>query len=329
MAKFLAKRILYILMVLFMISFIIFMLFRTMPGDPVDIFLPLEVQATMQPLELMAARQEIIETMGLDQPHVVQYFFWLRQILQGNFGISMETRAPVIDHVRGPMANTIVMSIFNLIIVFAITIPVGVVSAIKRGKLFDNTALVASMIGMSVPGFLFGLLMIILFSITLDIFPMFGMASMMPPPAGTLAWYLDRLRYMALPLMSLVLMGTAGMIRYIRSAMIDALNMDCIRTARAKGLSEKLVIYSHAFRNALIPVITVMAFWFAGIFSGALAIEVTFQWQGMGMIMINALNMRDISVLMTMNVFYALITYVTILVLDILYVVIDPRIRHR
>ncbi|MCL2187696.1 MAG: ABC transporter permease [Defluviitaleaceae bacterium] len=328
MANFIFRRILYIVLVLFMISFIIFMLFRTMPGDPIEMFLPLELQITMQPEQLAAARAEIIETMGLDQPHVIQYFFWLRAVFQGNFGTSMETRSPVIDHVRAPMANTIVMSIMNMTIVFAITIPVGVVSAIKRGKLFDNTALVTSMIGMSVPGFLFGLIMIVVFSIWLDIFPMFGMASMMPPPTGTLAWYLDRLRYMALPLFSLALMSMAGMIRYIRSSMIEALNMDCVRTARAKGLAEKTVIYSHAFRNALIPIVTVMAGWFIGIFSGSLAIELTFQWQGMGQIMINALNLRDIPVLMTMNVFYALIAYVGILVLDILYVFIDPRIRY-
>jgi len=327
-ANFIFRRILYIVLVLFMISFIIFMLFRTMPGDPIEMFLPLELQITMQPEQLAAARAEIIETMGLDQPHVIQYFFWLRAVFQGNFGTSMETRSPVIDHVRAPMANTIVMSIMNMTIVFAITIPVGVVSAIKRGKLFDNTALVTSMIGMSVPGFLFGLIMIVVFSIWLDIFPMFGMASMMPPPTGTLAWYLDRLRYMALPLFSLALMSMAGMIRYIRSSMIEALNMDCVRTARAKGLAEKTVIYSHAFRNALIPIVTVMAGWFIGIFSGSLAIELTFQWQGMGQIMINALNLRDIPVLMTMNVFYALIAYVGILVLDILYVFIDPRIRY-
>ena len=328
MAKFVAKRVLYIILVLFMVSFIIFILFRTMPGDPVDIFLPLEVQAGMQPEEVAIARQEIIEAMGLDRHHVIQYFLWLRQILEGNFGVSMETRAPVLDHVRAPMANTIVMSIMNLTIVFAITIPVGVISAIKRGKLFDNVALVGSMIGLSVPGFLFGLIMIVVFSITFDVFPMFGMASMVPPPEGTLAWYFDRLRYMALPLFSLVLMSLAGMIRYIRSAMIEALNMDCVRTARSKGLAEKTVIYSHAFRNALVPIVTVMAGWFIGIFGGALAIEQTFQWQGMGVTMLNALNMRDISVLMAMNVFYALIAYVGILVLDILYVFIDPRIRY-
>lgn len=329
MGKYVIKRIIYIIMVLFLVSFIIFMLFRTMPGDPIETFLPLEMQLTMQPAELELARAEIIETMGLDRNHVVQYFYWLAAIFRGEFGISMETRQPVLDHIRAPMANTIVMNIFNLIIVFAITIPVGIYSAIKRGKLFDNVALVSSMIGLSIPGFLFGLILIVFLVIVppWSVFPMFGMASVMPPPEGTLAWYLDRLRFMALPLITLVLMSLAGLIRFIRSAMIDALNMDCVRTARAKGLAEKTVIYTHAFRNALIPIITIMAGFFVGIFGGALAIEATFQWQGMGLIMINALNRQDIAVLMTMNVFYALIAFVSILVLDIVYVLVDPRIR--
>jgi peptide/nickel transport system permease protein len=328
--KYVVKRILYIIVVLFVVSFILFMLFRTMPRDPVEIFLPLEMQMTLLPEELAIRRAEIIETMGLDQPHVIQYFYWLAAIFDGNFGISMETRLPVLEHIRSPMANTIVINILNLIIVFAITIPVGVYCAVKRGKFFDNAALVISMIGLSIPGFLFGLILIVLLAILLpwDIFPMFGMASIMPPEAGTLAWYADRLRFMALPLLALVLTSLAGLIRYIRSAMIDALNMDCVRTARAKGLKEKTVIYSHAFRNALIPVITVMAGWFVGIFGGSIVIEMTFQWQGMGLTMINALNRADIAVLMLMNVFYALIAFTGILILDIIYVIIDPRIRY-
>jgi len=327
--KFLAKRIIYIIVVLFFVSFILFMLFRTMPMDPVEIFLPLEAQMAMLPEQMAVARQEIIDTMALDSHHVVQYFYWLAAVFDGNFGISMETRLPVLEHIRSPMINTIVMNILNLTIVFAIAIPVGVMSAIKRGKMFDNTALVTSMIGISIPGFLLGLILIVFLVIVppWDIFPMFGMASLMPPPEGTIAWYLDRLRFMALPLTALVLTSLAGLIRYIRSAMIDALNMDCVRTARAKGLAEKTVIYIHAFRNALIPIVTVMAAFFVAIFGGSMVIEITFGWQGMGLIMFNALNRQDIAVLMAMNVFYALIAYVGILVLDIVYVLVDPRIR--
>ncbi|MCL2499257.1 MAG: ABC transporter permease [Defluviitaleaceae bacterium] len=327
MVKYVIRRLFYIALVLFLVSFFIFMLFRTMPGDPIELYLPLEMQSGLSPEQLRLMKNEIIETMGLDRNHFVQYFYWVASMARGDFGISMETRQSVLDHVRSPMANTITMNVFSMFLVFAITIPVGVYSALRRGRLFDNTALVGSMIGLSIPGFLFGLIMIVLFAIIFPVFPMFGMASIMPPDEGTLAWYQDRLRYMALPLLSIVFMGLAGMIRFIRSAMIDALNMDCIRTARAKGLAEKTVIYVHAFRNALIPIITVMAGFFIGIFGGSMAIEITFSWQGMGQIMLNALNLRDISVLMAMNVFYALIAFTGLLALDIVYVMVDPRIR--
>jgi peptide/nickel transport system permease protein len=329
MVSFIVRRILYIILVLFIVSFFIFMLFRTTPGDPVDMFLPPEVQMAMERDELEMARAELIETMGLDQPHVIQYFYWLAAMFRGDFGMSIQSRISVIDHVRGPMANTIVINIINMVIIFSITIPVGVYSAIKRGKTFDNVALVGSVIGFAIPGFLFALLVIVFLVILppWNFFPMFGMASVIPPPAGTWAWYADRLRHMALPLLSMVLMGMAGLIRFTRSAMIDALNMDCIRTARAKGLSEKVVIYVHAFRNALIPIITITAGTFVGIFGGSIIIETIFAWQGMGHVMITALNVRDIGVLMAMNVFYALISFTAILVLDILYAVVDPRIR--
>jgi len=305
------------------------MLFRTMPGDPVDLFLPPEMVSGMDPAQAAIIRAEIIETMGLDQPHVIQYFYWVGAIFQGNFGVSMETRLEVLEHIRSPMTNTLVLNLFNLIIVFSITIPMGVYAAIKRGKLFDNVSLVGSMIGISIPNFLFGLILIFIFSITLDVLPMFGMASVMPPPAGTIAWYLDRFRHMILPLATLVCASLAGMMRFTRSAMIDALNMDCVRTARAKGLSEKTVIYVHAFRNALIPIITIMGGFFIGVFSGAMVIEATFQWQGMGQIMLNALNLQDIAVLAALTVFYAFISFLVILVLDIVYALVDPRIRFQ
>ena len=316
-------------MVLAFVSFFLFMIFRTMPGDPVDMFLPPEVTGGMDPVQVAMQRAEIREAMGLDRSHGVQYVLWLRESFRGNFGMSMDSRLPVVDHVRSPITNTLVMNILQLIIVFAVTIPAGIYSAIRRGKMFDNSALVASMIGFSIPGFLFSLILIFIFAIVLGVLPMFGMASTFPPPSGTAAWYLDRLRHMILPLSALVLMGMATMMRVVRSAMLDALNMDCVRTARAKGLAEKSVIYAHAFRNALIPIITVFGGFFITIFSGSMVVEIAFQWQGMGEIMFRALNVRDISVLLAMNVFYAFIAFIVIMLLDIVYVLVDPRIRFR
>jgi len=327
MLKYILKRLVYIVFVLFLVSVFIFILFRSMPIDPVDIFLPPDVAAGMTPEQRALVIEEIIATMGLDRPHHIQYLYWIRGIMQGNFGISMETRQPVLDHIRTPMTNTVIINILNMIIIFAITIPVGVYSAIKRGKTFDSTALVTSMVGLSIPGFLFALLLIVLFAVLIPIFPMFGMQSLMGPDRGTLAWFGDRLYHMALPLMAMVLMGLAGMIRFVRSAMIDSLNMDCVRTARAKGLNEKVVIYSHAFRNALIPIITVMTGFFISIFGGSMVIEMTFAWRGMGLIMITALNNQDMAVLMAVNVFFALIAFLGLLLMDIAYSIVDPRIR--
>ena len=328
MAKFIVKRIFYIALVLFMVSFGLFMLFRTMPGDPVDMFLPPEVVSSMEPAQVAIQRAQIIEEMALDRPHVIQYVIWIRNVFRGDFGISMDSRMPVLEHIRQPMTNTIVMNILNIIIVFSVSIPIGIYCAIKRGKAFDNFFLVTSMIGFSIPGFLFALILIFIFSIWLGVLPMFGMASTFPPPVRTVAWFVDRLRHMILPLTAIALVGIANMIRFVRSAMLDALSMDCIRTARAKGLSEKTVIYVHAFRNALIPIITVFGGFFITVFAGTMVIEGAFQWQGMGQIMLVALNMRDIMVLMAMNVFYAFIAFVVIMILDLIYVLVDPRIRY-
>ena len=327
MLKYIFRRILYIILIMFLITSVIFFIYRTMPGDPVDIYLPPELAFAMNPYELEAQRAEIIRTLGLDQPHHIQYFLWLGQMLRGNFGISMQTRTPVVEHIRGPMARTMIMSFVTMVIIFAITIPAGIYSAVKRGKLFDKSALVGSMIGLSIPTFLFALILIVIFSVILGWLPIMGLEPPMPPDRGTLAWFMARVRHMVLPVMALVLTGMAGLIRYTRSAMIDSLNMDCIRTARSKGLAEKTVIYVHALRNAMILMITVMAGWIIGIFGGSLVIEITFAWNGMGLVMFQALNTRDIGVLMTMTVFYSSISFTGVLLMDIAYVIADPRIR--
>jgi len=329
MALFIVKRIFYMILVLLLVSAVMFGLFRTMPGDPTDIHMPPEAALGLRPEEVEAIRAEIRETMGLDRSHVVQYFIWLGDMFQGNFGYSIASRQPIWDHISAPMANTIFINIINVILIFSITIPVGVYCAIRRGKLFDNGALVFSMFGLSVPNFLFALILIFVFAILLGWFPIFGIQSIMAPEPWTMAWFGDRMRHMALPLATMVLTGLAGIIRFTRTALIDALNMDCIRTARAKGVREKTVIFVHAFRNSLITIITVTIGAFLGVFGGSVVIETTFGWNGMGRVMLTALNQRDIGVLMTMNMFFVLMAFLTILIMEILYVIVDPRIRFR
>ena len=326
MLKYIIKRIFYIIFVLFLVSILLFSIFVNMPGDPALMMIEGQEQ-DMTPEQWEIAYQRAREILGLDDPMLMRYFRWLGNTLTGNFGWSSVHRMPVIDAIRAPMANTIVINIFTLILVFSITIPIGVVSAIRRGGIFDNTALFGTMIGFSIPTFLFALIMIFIFAITLQWLPLFGMSSPIAPPRGTLEWFLDRGRFMTLPLITMVLGGTAGLVRIVRASMIDSLTMDYIRTARSKGLKEKTVIYSHAFRNALIPVITVMTGWFIGVFGGSVAIERMFSWNGMGNVMITSLVQRDFGVVMTMNVFYALIAFVGLLLMDIAYAIADPRIK--
>ncbi|MCL2169851.1 MAG: ABC transporter permease [Defluviitaleaceae bacterium] len=327
MLMFLVKRLFYIMVVLFIVSIFIFFLFRAMPICPTDIMMS-EVAGDMHFEDYQRMRQELRDFLRLDEPWPLQFGVWFWEMVQGNFGYSFFTRLSVVDSIRVPMANTIMLNILNLILVFAIVIPAGVYAAIKRGKLFDQGVLFATLIGFSFPGFLFALLLILVFAILIPIFPIGGMSTVLPPYYWT-NWdhFLDRLYFMALPLLTLVLMGTATLLRIVRSSMIDSLTQDFVRTARAKGLAEKTVIYSHAFRNALIPIITVMTGWFIAIFGGSMVIEQVFSWNGMGRVMLQALLYSDTAILKAMNVFYALIAFVGLLLMDIAYIVVDPRIR--
>ena len=326
MLRFIIRRLFYIVLVLFIVAFFIFWLYRSMPGNPALIFMQGR-EMDMTPAEFQEALARLEAELGLDQPLVVQFFIWVGQVLRGELGYSFQTRMSVMDTIRLPMLNTIVLSIVNLVLVFAITVPVGIYAAIKRGKLFDNAALVSSMLGFSAPTFLVGMAFIVIFAVWLQLLPTGGMASVMAPEFPSFAWLMDRARFAALPLMTLVFVSTAGLIRFVRSAMVDALHMDFVRTARAKGVKEKAVIYSHAFRNALIPVITIMTGWFIGIFGGSVVVESVFNWMGMGRLMIQSLMFQDLAILKALSVFFSFVSFVGLLLMDITYVIVDPRIR--
>jgi len=326
MVKFIFRRILYIFLVLFLVSFFIFLVYQSMPGDPALIWMEGREQE-LTPAQWEEALAEITRTMGLDRPIPIRFGLWIGAMFRGDFGISLASRLPVLEVVRAPMLNTVVINILNLILVFSITVPAGIYCAVRRGKAFDNAALVFSMIGLSMPTMVFALILIVLFAVLIPIFPTFGMASVIQPERWTIAFFRDRLFYMALPLMTMTLTSLAGLLRYMRSAMIDTLNMDFVRTARSKGLMEKTVIFTHAFRNALIPVITIMTSWFITIFGGSVIVERLFMWNGMGDLFVTALLGRDLAVAMSLSVFYSLIAFVGWLFMDIAYVIVDPRIR--
>jgi len=297
-----------------------------MPGDRAQMFLA-GMENELTPERYVELYLETRAMLRLDEPLILQYFTWIGQLFTGNLGNSSHHRMPVMDVVRAPMGNTIILSILTMIFVFLLTIPMGIISAVKRGKAVDNTILFFTIIGFSIPTFLFTLLLMFIFSVQLGWFPLAGMNSMPAPHRGTWEFIIDRGKHMIMPVMVSVLGAMAGMTRMVRASMIDSLTQDYVRTARSKGLLEKVVIYSHAFRNALIPIITAMTGWFIGIFGGTVVIERLFSYHGMGEIMLSALNNQDVAVAMTMNMFYAFIAFAGLLLMDIAYTVADPRIR--
>jgi len=239
-------------------------------------------------------------------------------LLQGNFGYSYELKDEVVNVVKEPMKNTIFINVFATILALGITIPLGIHIAVKKGSKFDQSVQVLTLIGYSLPAFIICIIFIWIFCSILGIFPPSGMktpGSNFTPWSWT--WFKDRMYYMALPLITMTFCSLGGMTRYVRASMIDALSLDCIRTARAKGVKEKTVIYSHAWRNALIPIVTLVVGWFLGIFGGSLMFENMFGINGMGKLMIQALRTADSDVIILLQLFYVIIALLGNLIIDI------------
>jgi peptide/nickel transport system permease protein len=304
---------------------LLFLTYQLIPGDPaLQMIAGNETDFSAEEWAIEIARAR--EMLGLDYPLHVRYWRWISNIAVGEFGFSMMFRRPVIDVIRAPMLNTVVINIFNIFFVFSLTIPAGIAAAVRRGKAFDQGVQVLTSIGISIPTFLLALLLIWLFPITLGIFPISGMAT--PNFQGTtMEFLLDRAYFMALPLMAMVLSSMAGLTRFVRASMAEALTMDYVRTARSKGLIEKTVVYSHAFRNSLIPLITVMTGWIIGGFGGTVVLERMFSWNGMGNIMLQGLVEFDFALVQTMQLFYVLIALVGLLIMDLAYGLADPIVR--
>ncbi len=247
-------------------------------------------------------------------------------LLQGNLGYSYEYQKPVVEVVKQPMLNTIKINIWATILALGITLPLGIYCAVKRGSKFDQGIQVMTIVGYSLPTFLISILFIWVFCSKLGIFPPSGMQTPGNTYVGFRKW-LDEMYYLALPLIVMTFCSLGGMTRYVRASMIEALSLDCIKTARAKGLKEKAVIYSHAWRNALIPIVTLVVGWFLGIFGGSLVIESMFALNGMGRLMIQSLRTADYDVVLLMQMFYVAMALIGNLVIDIIYGLVDPRVR--
>ena len=323
--RYLLKRFVYIVFVFFIISILMFAIYKSMPGNPVDIMLG-DSKTSMKPDAYQALYDKTVKDLGLDKPLPVQYVAWMGNMLTGEFGYSTQYKQEVINIISAPMRNTVLLNILTMIVVFIIAIPLGIVTAVRKNGAFDKTVQVVTIVGYSIPTFIVALLAIFLLAVKFPIFPISGVKSAGLNATGV-EYVLDRLWHMALPVLVMSVSGIGGITRYVRAAMIDVLRMDYIKTARAKGLREKTVVYIHAFRNALIPVVTITTWWVVGLFGGSIVIESVFLWPGLGKMLIDGLLQRDFAVVLTMQMFYVVLSLTGNVIMDIAYTIVDPRVR--
>ena len=320
--KYILKRLLYMIPVLFIISVILFFLVANMPGDPAMAYINPEL-----PPDKMPDLNLIREQLGLNGPIYLRYIKWVGKMLSGDFGISSSFRKPISVLLPYYLRNTLLVNSVAFVLSFIFAIVIGIKCAVKRYSFFDNFFTVFSLFGISMPGFLMAMLLIFAFVIIVPIFPFSGMVN--PRLTHTNSWslFLDIAHHLVLPVLVTTLGSIASLLRYVRNAMLEVLKQDYIRTARAKGLKDKVVIYRHAFRNALIPVITLVGLSMPGLFSGSLLVEKIFTWPGIGFLMSDAYRTRDHQVILTINIVYSVITLLANLIVDIGYSFADPRIR--
>lgn len=336
MGKYIVKRIIYIVVVFFILSFLIYMIYNLLPVDKAAEAARAEITANRN-LNYDERYEYWQHRYGTNGTKFERYLRWLgvypysdgsyNGLFQGNLGNSTKFGQPVVEVLIEPMKNTVFINIFATILALGITIPLGIFCAVKRGSKRDVAVQVGTIVGYSLPVFIIAIVFIWLFAVILGWFPVSGMQT-----AGSLNWsawdrFWDKMYHLALPLIVMTFASLGGMTRYVRAAMIEALSMDCVRTARAKGVREKVVIYSHAWRNALLPVITLIIGWFLAIFSGSLMIENIFGLNGIGKVYYDALNGSDNEVILALQMFYIIISLVGNLIIDLVYGLVDPRVR--
>ena len=317
MLNFILRRLLVNLPILFGITVIVFFVASKMPGDAV---LAMISNETPQAEDLIKLRRG---QLGLDLPLYEQYFRWLGQLLQGHLGYSFQTGEPVLDILWARIPATIELMGAALLLAIVLGVVMGVISALKQYSSTDYTFTFLGFTGISIPDFFLGMVLVYLFAIRWPLFPTSGMTT-----AGEAFSLADNLRHLVLPALALGLVRTATFMRYTRNSVLEVMNNDYVRTARAKGLGEWLVVTRHILRNALVPVVTVIGLTLPVLFGGSVVIEMIFQWPGIGLMFISAVTGRDSPVIMGYVLFSAVMVQVCNLLTDLAYSFLDPRIRY-
>ncbi|MFS0836554.1 ABC transporter permease [Paenibacillus sp. 1P03SA] len=316
MKSYVIKRLIYMLITLIGASMLIFMLYALTPGDFVD----------SNPKLSMERKIELKELYGLDKPVVERYFIWLGNLLKGDLGFSLQYQQSVTSLVVSFIGNSFLIAFTSMIFTWLIAIAIGVFSATKQYSWFDALITFLVFAAMSLPAFFVGLLIIKLLAVDLGWFPPGGKITTGSTSSG-LAYIWEVIRHMALPVAVLTMLSVGSLTRYFRTNLLEVIKQDFIRTARAKGLKEKTVVYKHALRNALLPAITLLGFEIPSLFGGAIITEKIFNWPGIGQVYMQAFSVRDYPVLMGFTIFIATLTVISNLIADLLYRVADPRVR--
>lgn len=325
MTAYIIRRLLWMIPILLGVSVICFALLKQAPGDPISAIVASGRDSGSQMTQ--ADREALRQQYGLNNPVYVQYYDWASLAIRGNFGDSTRSNQPVWDVIKGRLPNTIKLAGVSLIFTLAIALPLGIISAVKQYSKLDYFLTFFNFVGISIPQFWLGLMLVYIFAVELGWFPSTGMQGAYVADG---AWPLvkDRFMHYVLPVMSITLVGIAGYTRFQRAAMLEVIRQDYIRTARAKGLSERVVIFKHAWRNALIPIITLMGYIFVILVEGSVVVENIFSWPGMGQLAVLALNQRDYPVIMAIVLLSATLILIGTLLSDIVYAIVDPRIRY-
>jgi peptide/nickel transport system permease protein len=329
---YIAKRLFHLSLIMFGVSVLVFLMLRMIPGDPVRLLLG----EFASPEELVRLRSQ----MGLDQPYLVQYGIYLKNILQGDLGNSLRNGAPVASEIGVRLPATLELAVAAMLIASVLGIAAGVVSAARQYSVFDYGSMFMALVGVSMPIFWLGLMLIYLLSVMFPIMPMMGRIGMGNEPevvtglmlvdtllCGELGDFLDALHHLVLPSFTLATIPMAIIARITRSAMLEVLNKDYVRTARAKGMSEAVVILRHALRNAFLPIVTVLGLNLGLLLGGAVLTETIFSWPGLGRYVVDSLMARDYAAVQGCILIFAALMAGINLIVDLVYALLDPRIR--
>ncbi len=323
MLEYIARRLLFMIPLLLGITIITFVVIHLSPGGPADMLTGLSPKISAE------AKVRLRSLYGLDKPLHVQYWLWLSRLVRLDFGESFKDGRLVIMKILERLPATLLLNVLSLLVIFFLALPIGILSAVRQDSFFDKGMTIFVFMGFSVPAFWLALLLMLLFGVVLGWLPISGMHSVNFPYFTFWGKLWDIIKHLILPVFVSAFGGLAYLSRYSRTSMLEVLRQDYIRTARAKGLPENKVIYRHALRNALIPIVTLLGLSLPALIGGGFIFETIFAWPGMGRLGYQAIMARDYPVIMGVGVIAALLTLLGNLVADITYAFVDPRIRYR